>query len=69
MWRRTGNKIISWTIDDEDHWQINSRGYFILFRLILSSLIIQNNIGQEERPPRGQLWMEQCLTLLKYWPI
>ena len=25
--------------------------------------------GQEERPPRGQLWMEQCLTPLKYWPI
>ena len=25
--------------------------------------------GQEERPPRGQLWMEQCLTSLKYWPI
>ena len=24
---------------------------------------------QEERPPRGQLWMEQCLTSLKYWPI
>ena len=23
----------------------------------------------EERPPRGQLWMEQCLTPLKYWPI
>ena len=21
------------------------------------------------RPPRGQLWMEQCLTSLKYWPI
>ena len=26
-------------------------------------------IGQEERPPRGQLWVEQCLTSLKYWPI
>ena len=26
-------------------------------------------IGQEERPPQGQLWMEQCLTSLKYWPI
>ena len=40
MWHRTGDKIITWTIDDEDHWQINSRGYFILFRLILFSLII-----------------------------
>ena len=40
MWPRTGDKIITWTIDDEDHWQINSRGYFILFRLILFSLII-----------------------------
>ena len=26
-------------------------------------------IGWEEKPPRGQLWMEQCLTSLKYWPI
>ena len=23
---------------------------------------IMGNIGQEERPPQGQLWMEQCLT-------
>ena len=22
-----------------------------------------------ERPPRGQLWVEQCLTSLKYWPV
>ena len=21
------------------------------------------------KPPRGQLWMEQCLISLKYWPI
>ena len=26
-------------------------------------------IGKEERPPRGQLWMEQYLISLKYWPI
>ena len=31
--------------------------------------LVVGSIGQEERPPRGQLWMEQCLTLLKYWPI
>ena len=31
--------------------------------------LVVGTIGQEERPPRGQLWMEQCLTLLKYWPI
>ena len=30
---------------------------------------VVGTIGQEERPPRGQLWMEQCLTSLKYWPI
>ena len=26
-------------------------------------------IGKEERPPQGQLWMEQYLISLKYWPI
>ena len=26
-------------------------------------------IVQRERPPWGQLWMEQCLTPLKHWPI
>ena len=26
-------------------------------------------VGKEERPPRGQLWMEQYLISLKYWPI
>ena len=31
--------------------------------------LVVGTIGQEERPPWGQLWMEQCLTLLKYWPI
>ena len=31
--------------------------------------LVVGTIGQEEWPPRGQLWMEQCLTLLKYWPI
>ena len=31
--------------------------------------LVVGTIGQGERPPRGQLWMEQCLTLLKYWPI
>ena len=24
--------------------------------------LVVSTIGQEERPPRGQLWMEQCLT-------
>ena len=31
--------------------------------------LVVGTIGQEERPPRCQLWMEQCLTSLKYWPI
>ena len=31
--------------------------------------LVVGTIGQEERPPLGQLWMEQCLTSLKYWPI
>ena len=31
--------------------------------------LVVGTIGREERPPRGQLWMEQCLTSLKYWPI
>ena len=35
----------------------------------LSPYLTVAYIGQGERPPRGQLWMEQCLTSLKYWPI
>ena len=31
--------------------------------------IAMGTIGKEERPPRGQLWMEQYLISLKYWPI
>ena len=31
--------------------------------------LVVGTIGKEERPPRGQLWMEQYLTSLKYWPI
>ena len=31
--------------------------------------LVVGTIGQRERPPRGQLWVEQCLTSLKYWPI
>ena len=31
--------------------------------------LVVGTIGQGERPPRGQHWMEQCLTSLKYWPI
>ena len=31
--------------------------------------LVVGTIGQEERPPRGQLWMEQCLTSLKHWLI
>ena len=26
--------------------------------------LVVGTIGQKERPPRGQLWMEQCLTSL-----
>ena len=28
--------------------------------------LVVGTISQGERPPRGQIWMEQCLTLLKY---
>ena len=28
-----------------------------------------STFSQEERPPRGQLWVEQCLTLPKFWPF
>ena len=31
--------------------------------------LVVGTIGKEERPPRGQLWMEQYLISLKYWPI
>ena len=30
---------------------------------------VVGTIGKEERPPRGQLWMEQYLISPKYWPI
>ena len=33
------------------------------------SLSLHGSIGKKERPPRGQLWMEQYLISLKYWPI
>ena len=33
------------------------------------TFLVVGTIGQGERPPRGQLWMEQCLTSFKYWPI
>ena len=31
--------------------------------------LVVGTIGKEERPPQGQLWMEQHLISLKYWPI
>ena len=31
--------------------------------------LVVGTIGKEERPPRGQLWMEQYLISLKHWPI
>ena len=31
--------------------------------------LVVGTIGTEERPPRGQLWMEQYLISLKYWLI
>ena len=31
--------------------------------------LVVGAIGKEERPPPGQLWMEQYLISLKYWPI
>ena len=30
---------------------------------------VVGTIVKEERPPWGQLWMEQYLISLKYWPI
>ena len=33
------------------------------------SILVVGTIGEEERQPRGQLRMEQCLTSLKYWPF
>ena len=49
---------------------------FLFFKFILFfgvggavRFLVVGTIGQEERPPQGQLWMEQCLTSLKYWPI
>ena len=31
--------------------------------------LVVGTIGKEERPPRGQLWMEQYWISFKYWPI
>ena len=31
--------------------------------------LVVGTISKEERPPQGQLWMEQYLISLKYWPI
>ena len=31
--------------------------------------LVVGTIGKEERQPRGQLWNEQYLISLKYWPI
>ena len=31
--------------------------------------LVVGTIGKEERPPQGQLWMEQYLVSLKYWPF
>ena len=32
-------------------------------------LLVVGTSGKEERPPRRQLWMEQYLISIKYWPI
>ena len=31
--------------------------------------LVVGTIGKGERPPRSQLWMEQYLISIKYWPI
>ena len=46
-------------VDFDPQWGVGGAVWFL----------VVGTIGQEERPPRGQLWMEQCLTSLKYWPI
>ena len=30
--------------------------------------LVVSTISKEGRPPQGQFWMEQYLTLFKYWP-
>ena len=50
---------------------------FLMFAIPLTSFgvdgavrfLVVGTIGKEERPQRGQLWMEQYLISLKYWPI
>ena len=31
--------------------------------------LVVGTISKEKRPPQDQLWMEQYLASLKYWPI
>ena len=53
---------------------VSSSSFFLLLALITGlggavRFLVVGTIGKEERQSRGQLWMEQCLTSLKYWPI
>ena len=63
-----GHQAVIWYNDDPDlwepHWVKGEAGVGGAVRFL-----VVGTIGQEERPPRGQLWMEECLTSLKYWPI
>ena len=61
-WYNSGPMHIGQLVKDWVHILI------YIMHLLLSVLVV-GTICQEGRPPRGQLWMEQCLTSLKYWPI
>ena len=62
QWHFSWLTEITWTNIEMGHgWVIKSTQ-----KCVLTS---NSTPIQEERPPRGQLWMEQCLTSLKYWPI
>ena len=60
-----------WTAVHSQIWYMHNLYNFLFFFGVGGAVrfLVVGTIGQEERPPRGQLWMEQCLTSLKCWPI
>ena len=70
MWQDLSNKFY----DFNANWLFHLNSNVVEFAILKGvggavRFLVVGTIGQEERPPRGQLWMEQCLTSLKYWPI
>ena len=57
-WLRTHCQLLKWRV----HFNLYGVGGAVRFFVV-------GTIGKEERLPRGQLWMEQYLISLKYWPI